>query len=125
MKVKALVALGLAWLQQASCADDPRKEEHDPDDEDDPRLGMEGSNTQQRISIANMSCDFFEQPLNHFHIPKEKSPSYMQRYCVYNEFVKDTSNMTSVPIFFYTGMLCLMCCMVDVTYSVGSMLVSN
>ena len=58
---------------------------------------------QNRMSIANMTCDFFEQPLNHFHVPQEQSPSYQQRYCVYNGFINE-KNRTKVPIFFYTGM---------------------
>lgn len=46
-----------------------------------------------------MSCSFFEQPLNHF-VPMGKSPTYLQRYCLYDGFM---SNATSVPIFLYTG----------------------
>ena len=66
-------------------------------------LTTEQNQRDDRISIANMTCDFFEQPLNHFYIPKEKSPTYKQRYCYYNDFIKDHQNRTKVPIFFYTG----------------------
>lgn len=51
------------------------------------------------FTIENMTCDFFTQPLNHF-VPRGRSPSYQQRYCVYNDFA--TNNTTS-PILFYTG----------------------
>ena len=53
-----------------------------------------------RMSIANMTCDFIEQPLNHFDLPRGRSPSYRERYCVYNEFATD---LATAPIFFYTG----------------------
>lgn len=52
-----------------------------------------------RFSILNMTCDFFVQPLNHFALPKDSSPTYRQRFCVYNEFATDNSS----PVFFYTG----------------------
>ena len=51
-----------------------------------------------RMSIANMTCDFFEQPLNHF-VPRGKSPTYRQRYCIYADYAIDANS----PIFFYTG----------------------
>ncbi|CAB9510327.1 Lysosomal Pro-X carboxypeptidase [Seminavis robusta] len=50
--------------------------------------------------IGDMECHFLEQPLNHFHVPKEESPTYRQRYCIYNKFVVMTS---TAPVFFYTG----------------------
>jgi pimeloyl-ACP methyl ester carboxylesterase len=52
-----------------------------------------------RMSIANMTCDFFTQPLNHF-VPRGRSPTYRQRYCKYSGFVDDNN---AAPIFFYTG----------------------
>lgn len=52
-----------------------------------------------RMTIENMTCDFFTQPLNHF-VPRGRSPSYQQRYCVYDDFAEN--NSTS-PILFYTG----------------------
>ncbi len=52
-----------------------------------------------RMSIANMTCDFFTQPLNHF-VPRGKSPSFQQRYCIYDGYA---SNNTTSPILFYTG----------------------
>lgn len=51
------------------------------------------------MTIENMTCAFFTQPLNHF-VPRGRSPSFQQRYCVYNDFA--TNNTTS-PILFYTG----------------------
>ena len=111
-------ALGLTgWLKQVACADVPSAPKEDPtttlQDGDAPydhasrrvdvETGMEPKTNQNRMSIANMTCDFFEQPLNHFHVPREQSPSYQQRYCVYNGFVKESINRTKVPIFFYTG----------------------
>jgi hypothetical protein len=63
-----------------------------------------------RMSIANMTCHFFEQPLNHF-VPRGKSPSYQERYCTYDGYASvstgvDNSNDEDedpAPIFFYTG----------------------
>jgi pimeloyl-ACP methyl ester carboxylesterase len=54
-----------------------------------------------QISIANMTCDFFTQPLNHF-VPRGRSPNYEQRYCVYTDFATNNDD-TSSPILFYTG----------------------
>lgn len=51
-----------------------------------------------RMSISNMTCDFFEQPLNHF-VPRGKSPNYRQRYCINSDYAIDSNS----PIFFYTG----------------------
>lgn len=51
-----------------------------------------------RMSIANMTCDFFTQPLNHF-VPRGNSPTYRQRYCVYPDYATDSES----PILFYTG----------------------
>lgn len=54
---------------------------------------------ENRMSIENMTCGFFTQPLNHF-VPRGRSPSYSQRFCVYSAYA--TNNTTS-PILFYTG----------------------
>jgi pimeloyl-ACP methyl ester carboxylesterase len=59
------------------------------------------------MSITNMTCDVFRQPLNHF-VPRGRSPFYDQRYCTYDGFVmglevSTTSIDSSAPIFFYTG----------------------
>jgi pimeloyl-ACP methyl ester carboxylesterase len=51
-------------------------------------------------TIANLSCGFVEQPLNHFSLPRGNVPTYKQRYCVSNEFVLHPSNAT---VFLYTG----------------------
>ncbi|KAG7355417.1 serine carboxypeptidase S28 [Nitzschia inconspicua] len=66
-----------------------------------------------RYSIDNLTCGFFDQPLNHF-VPRGKSPSYQERYCVYDGFVpkledevqllqEANRNRKPPPIFFYTG----------------------
>ncbi|VEU36390.1 unnamed protein product [Pseudo-nitzschia multistriata] len=67
-----------------------------------------------RMSVANMTCRFFEQPLNHF-LPRGRSPSYSERYCVYDGYLADREASTgsgggdtergdpTAPIFFYTG----------------------
>jgi hypothetical protein len=74
-----------------------------------------------RMSIANMTCEFFEQPLNHF-VPRGKSPNYQQRYCYYDEYATTVDHVNETtkkgkgsdeadecapqitsPIFFYTG----------------------
>ena len=60
-----------------------------------------------------MTCEFFTQPLNHF-VPRGRSPSYQQRYCVYDGYAKkslnddgedeDNNNIDpTAPILFYTG----------------------
>ena len=51
-------------------------------------------------SIANLTCGFVEQPLNHFALPRDSSPTFQQRYCISNEFVVHPHNAT---VFLYTG----------------------
>lgn len=71
----------------------------DGEDDDD------GYDEPPHMSIANMTCDFFTQPLNHF-VPRGKSPTFQQRYCVYDEYAKspdDGSSSPLAPILFYTG----------------------
>jgi lysosomal Pro-X carboxypeptidase len=51
------------------------------------------------FSIANMTCAFMEQPLDHFELPRNRSGFYRQRYCVYDGF----SSSSSSPVLFYTG----------------------
>lgn len=78
------------------------------------------SSSSPHMSIANMTCGYFTQPLNHF-VPRGRSPSYEQRYCVYDRYAKQSTNdedsdptssasssssyltATKAPIFFYTG----------------------
>jgi len=68
-----------------------------------------------RMSIANMTCGFFRQPLNHF-LPRGRSPTYEERYCIYDghatisgDFSQQRSegdahnDNEKAPIFFYTG----------------------
>jgi lysosomal Pro-X carboxypeptidase len=67
--------------------------------------------TPGRLSIANMTCDFIAQPLNHFMLPRDSSLTYLQRYCTYNGFVepayrselKSSGSDAAVPLFLYTG----------------------
>jgi lysosomal Pro-X carboxypeptidase len=77
-------------------------------------FSLKSGNDSDRISIANMTCDFITQPLNHFLLPRDASLTYRQRYCVYDGFVErsyrsdgesTTSNGggTTVPLFLYTG----------------------
>mmetsp|Transcript_10267 Transcript_10267/g.23350 ORF Transcript_10267/g.23350 Transcript_10267/m.23350 type:complete len:136 (+) Transcript_10267:493-900(+) len=70
-----------------------------------------------RMSIANTTCGFFQQPLNHF-VPRGRSPTYQERYCTYDGFVDESKSSNNgqhprhgnstvgdnvSPIFFYTG----------------------
>lgn len=55
---------------------------------------------EHRFSIDDMNCSFFEQPLNHFDLPRGRSGTYKQRYCIFDQFIRDK---TKAPIFFYTG----------------------
>ena len=61
------------------------------------------------FSLGELTCYFYEQPLNHFDLPRSKSGTFQQRYCVSNEFVSnsttndDTNGDSTTPIFFYTG----------------------
>lgn len=54
----------------------------------------------RRHTVDDMSCSFFEQPLNHF-VPAGLVGTFRQRYCVYNDYIRN--NDTLHPIFFYTG----------------------
>lgn len=51
-------------------------------------------------AIANLACHFIEQPLNHFALPRDSVPTYLQRYCVSDAYVVDPENAT---VFLYTG----------------------
>lgn len=60
-------------------------------------------NDSSRMTIANMTCDFFEQPLNHF-IPRGTGPTYRQRYCLYDGFIDEAAKKNGTyPFFVYTG----------------------
>ncbi len=64
-------------------------------------------NSSSRMTIANMTCDTFEQPLNHF-VPRGQSPTYPQRYCSYQYSTNHTTThhnttTSTTPILFYTG----------------------
>jgi lysosomal Pro-X carboxypeptidase len=61
---------------------------------------LDDEQSSKRRTIANMTCDFVEQPLNHFSLPRDSRATYRQRYCVDNTFVLDPSNAT---VFLYTG----------------------
>lgn len=58
------------------------------------------SDSFSRMSIANMTCGTFPQPLNHF-VPRGRSPTYEERYCVYYDYA--SAPIEKSPIFFYTG----------------------
>jgi pimeloyl-ACP methyl ester carboxylesterase len=58
-----------------------------------------------RMSIENMTCAFFTQPLDHF-APRGKSPTFEQRYCIYDGYAtksNQSNNTARSPILFYTG----------------------
>ena len=90
-----------------------RHDHHHDDPHNDLHLPLE-----HRMSISDMTCDYFQQPLNHF-VPRGKSPTYMERYCTYDGYTvtaNKTNNITTTttttdaynndtitPIFFYTG----------------------
>lgn len=57
-------------------------------------------NREPPCTMANMTCSFFQQPLNHFDLPRNQSGFYQQRYCYYDKFA---SASASAPVFFYTG----------------------
>jgi pimeloyl-ACP methyl ester carboxylesterase len=71
----------------------------DPTDTD---TDTDTDDEEDRMSIANMTCEFFTQPLNHF-VPRGRSPSYQQRYCVYSEYAAVDNSTATSPILFYTG----------------------
>ena len=64
-------------------------------------IHRESSFRSDHMSIANMTCKVFEQPLNHF-VPRGRSPMYEERYCTYDGFAT-SSGVDKSPIFFYTG----------------------
>mmetsp|Transcript_21222 Transcript_21222/g.52579 ORF Transcript_21222/g.52579 Transcript_21222/m.52579 type:complete len:742 (+) Transcript_21222:219-2444(+) len=70
------------------------------------RSGVESKFASGHMSIANMTCKVFEQPLNHF-VPRGRSPIYEERYCTYDGFAVSRGEITDgvdkSPIFFYTG----------------------
>ena len=107
-----------------AAADDDDKEEEEEEDNahrpdhyhDDPHNDLH-LHLEHRMSISDMTCDYFQQPLNHF-VPRGKSPTYMERYCTYDGYTvtaNKTNNITTTtttdgynsntitPIFFYTG----------------------
>ncbi|KAL7578124.1 hypothetical protein ACA910_012571 [Epithemia clementina (nom. ined.)] len=68
------------------------------------------------FSMNDLICYFYEQPLNHFDLPRNKSGTYQQRYCISNQFVvvdnehengptgnPESTKFAAAPIFFYTG----------------------
>jgi lysosomal Pro-X carboxypeptidase len=58
-----------------------------------------------RMSIENMTCSFFTQPLDHF-APRGKSPTFQQRYCIYDGYAANATESGIIgraPILLYTG----------------------
>jgi len=89
-------------------------------DDDDADAGAESvvpssgaAAAHRRYTVDDMACDYFEQPLNHFALPKGSIPTYRQRYCYYDGFVArsndndnnatSTTTQTTTPVFLYTG----------------------
>lgn len=68
--------------------------------------GVESRFASGHMSIANMTCKVFQQPLNHF-VPRGRSPVYEERYCTYDGFAisrfEKNNGVDKSPIFFYTG----------------------
>lgn len=54
-------------------------------------------------TIANLTCDYFTQPLNHFDLPRNASGVYQQRFCYTNMFLTDPNNIHRAPVLLYTG----------------------
>ena len=101
----------------AAAADEDDKEVEDVVEEEDNAHRPDhyhDAPLEHRMSISDMTCDYFQQPLNHF-VPRGKSPTYMERYCTYDGYTVTANknknitttdgynNDTITPIFFYTG----------------------
>jgi len=55
-----------------------------------------------RVTMQNLTCHFFSQPLDHFS--SSTNLSFQQRYCIYDGYERKTvQNRFTSPIFFYTG----------------------
>ncbi len=75
---------------------------HYPNDYLSPNHHHEGLIPDRHMTIDDMTCDFFTQPLNHF-VPRGQSPTYQERYCTYDGYASTTTTIEPSPIFFYTG----------------------
>jgi pimeloyl-ACP methyl ester carboxylesterase len=53
-----------------------------------------------RKTIHDMTCEFIEQPLNHFALPRQQNSTYRQRYCYYNGHVE---NLRTATVLLYAG----------------------
>jgi len=62
--------------------------------------------------MANVTCHFYSQPLNHFSAPAgsrrrsgsgQDGETFKQRYCVYDGYSGNDDDDDDGPIFFYTG----------------------
>jgi Serine carboxypeptidase S28. len=62
----------------------------------------DNKNFSNQISMQNLTCHFFSQPLDHFS--PSTNLSFQQRYCIFDGYEKKTvRNHLTSPIFFYTG----------------------
>ena len=64
-----------------------------------------GASSMERMSMVNVTCHFFTQPLDHFSAPSgsrrtTNGETFEERYCIYDGYVEDSA---AGPIFFYTG----------------------
>jgi len=56
-----------------------------------------------KMTIANCTCQFYEQPLDHFS-SSSLAGKFKQRYCIYAGYeTKGAQSTSKTPIFFYTG----------------------
>ena len=118
--VKNSSIISNAAAAAVAAADDDDKEVEDVVEEEDNAHRpnhYHDAPLEHRMSISDMTCDYFQQPLNHF-VPRGKSPTYMERYCTYDGYTVTANknknittatttdaynNDTITPIFFYTG----------------------
>ena len=100
-RISAVLLLTLVVTVQHADAQSPRRRQK-PLERYEVRGagGGGGVLSSSRIDIRNMTCDFFEQPLNHFALPRRSDATYQQRYCIYDAHVESGENAT---VLFYTG----------------------
>lgn len=59
------------------------------------------SSSNDEMTMANVTCHFYEQPLDHFS-SESLAGKFKQRYCLYRGY-EEKSQGSRNPIFFYTG----------------------
>ena len=72
------------------------------------RSFAQNNNNLNRMTMENVTCHFYTQPLDHFSSSTDLT--FQQRYCVYDGFTNSSSktqreagDTDTAPIFFYTG----------------------